>query len=381
MTRQMTFLEFFAGGGMARLGLSANFDCIFSNDNNAEKAKSYARNFDHEHLKVSAIQDLTVNDIPTADLAWASFPCQDLSSAGRRNGLEAHRSGVFWAFWSLISGLKETGRSPGVIVLENVTGLLSSGRGEDFANLTDAIAREGYQIGGLVMDAADFLPQSRPRLFLIATRNPIPAACIAAEPSQFHVPQLVRAVEGLSPTVRKCWHWWRVPSPPKRNTRLIDFLDDETPETAWRAEADLTRLLAQMTPLHRARVDAAIAAKAPQVGAVYRRIRQGEQRAEIRYDGLAGCVRTLKGGSSRQLLLCSENGRLRLRPMSVREAGRLMGLPETYALPDGATHGFNLAGDGVCVPVVKWLASELLVSLVSGDIKSAQETSKQRAIS
>ena len=381
MTRQMTFLEFFAGGGMARLGLSPMFECTFSNDYNENKAESYTRNFDHENLTVCAIEDLRADDIPTADLAWASFPCQDLSSAGLRNGLKARRSGAFWAFWSLMSDLGKDDRSPGIIVLENVTGLLTSGRGQDFANLVDTIARQGYKIGGLVMDAADFLPQSRPRLFLIATRNPAPEVCMAAGPSQFHVPQLVRAVEHLPRSARDCWHWWRVPTPPKPNTRLIDFLDDETPETAWRSEADLARLLSQMAPLHRARVDTAVAARTPQIGAVYRRIRQGEQRAEVRYDGLAGCVRTLKGGSSRQLLLYSENGWLRLRPMSVREAARLMGLPETYSLPKGATRGFNLAGDGVCVPVVKWLASELLVPLVSGEIKSAQETGKQRAIS
>jgi DNA (cytosine-5)-methyltransferase 1 len=128
-----------------------------------------------------------------------------------------------------------------------------------------------------------------------------------------------------------------------------------------------------MAPLHRQRVEAALADPKWQAGTVFRRIRveKGEriQRAEIRYDGMAGCLRTPAGGSSKQLLLVTENGRARLRPMMAREAARLMGLEDGYRLPAAETSALKVVGDGVSVPVVRWLGEHLLAPL-AGEAKT-----------
>ena len=125
-----------------------------------------------------------------------------------------------------------------------------------------------------------------------------------------------------------------------------------------------------MTPLHRQRVEAAVQTPSWNAGAVFRRIRiengQRIQRAEIRYDGLAGCLRTPAGGSSKQLLLVTESGRTRLRAVSAREAARLMGLDDSYRLPAAETNALKVVGDGVSVPVVRWLAEHLLAPLTTG---------------
>ncbi len=88
---RMEYYEFFAGGGMARLGLGDRWVCTFANDNDERKAESYLRNFkDAGELKVRDIEKVKVCDLPGhADLAWASFPCQDLSLAGNGAGQEA----------------------------------------------------------------------------------------------------------------------------------------------------------------------------------------------------------------------------------------------------------------------------------------------------
>src|SRR5690606_30436280 len=116
--------EFFAGGGLAGLGLEG-FRTTFANDLDAAKAASWRANHgDPEILKLADVWDLTPNDLPGhADLAWASSPCQDVSLAGARGGLDARRSGAFWGFWRLMTGLAEQGRAPGLIVIENVMGL------------------------------------------------------------------------------------------------------------------------------------------------------------------------------------------------------------------------------------------------------------------
>jgi DNA (cytosine-5)-methyltransferase 1 len=89
------------------------------------------------------------------------------------------------------------------------------------------------------------------------------------------------------------------------------------------------------------------------------------QRAELRLDGLAGCLRTPRGGSSRQVIVVIDKGRVRTRLLTPREAARLMGLPESYRLPTSANAALQVAGDGVAVPVVRWLADRLLEPLLS----------------
>ncbi|MBI1361158.1 MAG: DNA (cytosine-5-)-methyltransferase [Alphaproteobacteria bacterium] len=365
-----TFLEFFAGGGMARQGLGGSFDCVFSNDFDPMKCAAYRRNFVGEPISEGDVWNLDASAIPAASLAWASFPCQDLSLAGARRGLNAPRSGAFWGFWNIIEALDTYDRAPKTLALENVPGLLSSHGGRDFTSLVTHLAEAGYRVGAMTIDAALFSPQSRPRLFIVAHKGKIPDALVAEtlDPA-FHPTNLRDAVAGLPHETRMAWVWWRLPHPPKRNVDLAAVLERDPPAKAWRSDQALEALLAQMAPLHRARLDAAVNDGAWRAGAVFRRIRiengKKVQRAEVRYDGVAGCLRTPAGGSSKQLLLVSENGRVRLRPLLAVEAARLMGCDEGYQLPENETAALKVLGDGVSVPVVRWLGRNLLAPLAN----------------
>lgn len=363
------FLEFFAGGGMARQGLAGQFDCAFANDFDPMKCATYRRNFPYEPLDEGDIWNLDAKKLPTADLAWASFPCQDLSLAGERRGLNAPRSGAFWGFWNVVEKLGP--RAPRTLAIENVAGLLSSHGGRDFSTLVTQLADAGYRVGAMVIDAALFSPQSRQRLFIIAHKGTLPPGLTSDQPDAiYHPAGLCSAVEALPDTTHMAWVWWRLPYPPKRNSDLAALLERNPPGDAWRSDKDLRRLLDLMAPLHRQRVDAAFADGKWRAGAVFRRIRiehgQRVQRAEIRYDGMAGCLRTPAGGSSKQLLLITENGRARLRPLLAREAARLMGCDDSYILPAKETAALKVLGDGVSVPVVRWLSQHLLGPLASG---------------
>src|SRR6186713_341124 len=108
------FYEFFAGGGMARLGLGDAWTCGFANDFDPVKAATYRANFADadSHFHEGDVWRLSADDLPGhADLAWASSPCQDFSLAGGRAGLAGGRSGAFFGFWRLIEGLDEVGRA------------------------------------------------------------------------------------------------------------------------------------------------------------------------------------------------------------------------------------------------------------------------------
>ncbi|HET8612391.1 MAG TPA: DNA cytosine methyltransferase [Sphingomonas sp.] len=362
-----TFLEFFAGGGMAREGLGARWTCLFANDFDPAKGRAYSARWGSggaypPELKVGDVGALTIRDLPNerADLAWASFPCQDLSLAGAQAGLAGERSGSFIPFWLLMQRLREAGRSPRTIVLENVCGLLTSNGGGDFADICRMLERGGYRFGALVMDAIDFLPQSRPRLFIAAFDRSLPIDAAAGPSAHWHPPRLKAAYEALRPDLKGEWLWLAPPRPPRRNTRFVDLIENEPADVKWHTPEQTGRLLAMMSPLNRAKVEALTTARGRSVGGVYKRTRTENgrkvQRAEVRFDDVSGCLRTPGGGSSRQTIIVIENGRVRSRLISARETARLMGLPDDYPLPARYNDAYHLTGDGVAVPVVRHIA-------------------------
>ncbi|MDR0274475.1 MAG: DNA cytosine methyltransferase [Burkholderiaceae bacterium] len=370
-----SFYEFFAGGGMARAGLGLDWQCLFANDFDSKKAASYAANWGNDHLQIEDVAALTTADLPgEADLAWASFPCQDLSLAGAGAGLHGKRSGTFWPFWKLIKTLGEEGRAPRLVVLENVCGALSSHGGEDFATIGAALSSSGYRFGAAVLNAVHFLPQSRPRLFIVGVHksSPISHVLTAGGPQEpWHPRALVTAYGKLSKDSQRSWVWWRLPEPPARPSVLADLVEDEPCSITWNGAAETEKLLSMMNPNNLIKVEAAKRTMRRVVGAIYKRTRangsdgQKVQRAEIRLDNVAGCLRTPAGGSSRQTIMIIERERIRSRLLSPREAARLMGLSDTYTLPQNYNDAYHLAGDGVAVPVVRFLAEHLLEPLLT----------------
>lgn len=359
------YYEFFAGGGLARLGLGSGFTCVFANDIDAAKLDAYRAAFGDEHIVGGDIWSLSTAALPgRAALAWASFPCQDLSLAGARRGLAAPRSGAFWGFHRLIEKLCHEQRAPAVLGLENVPGLLTSHGGADFSALVSALDALGYRVGALTIDAALFTPQSRQRLFLVAARA-VPASLIAAGPSEpFHSSALRHAVAQLPTGSRKRFVWWRLEAPPSRNTSFGDLLDGQA---TWDSPQQTAALLALMSPRQLERVDALRESGKPAVGTAFRRIReengQRVQRLEARFDDIAGCLRTPTGGSSRQIVVSVCAGEVRTRLLSPREAARLMGVPDDHPIPSNRNAALHLFGDAVCVPAVRWLSERLLAPL------------------
>jgi DNA (cytosine-5)-methyltransferase 1 len=371
-----TYLEFFAGGGMARAGLGESWRCLFANDFDQRKIETYEANWGVGDIQHQDVASLTLSDLPPhpVDLAWASFPCQDLSLAGSYRGLGRERdkvttrSGTFWPFWKLIRGLGQEGRAPRAIVLENVYGCLTSHEGKDFAAIASALTELDYRFGAAVIDAVRFVPQSRPRVFFIAFRGdqPIPTSLIAEGPhASSHPSALVEAYSGIPATAKRNWIWWRISAPLARNSTFADLIEDAPAAVKWHAATHTNYILSLMSPLNRKKVADAIASGRRMVGAVYRRTRPDEngikrQRAEVRFDDVAGCLRTPAGGSSRQIILVVEGKTVRSRLLSPREAARLMGLDDDYKLPERYNHAYHVCGDGVCVPVVRHIAQHIL---------------------
>ena len=359
---------------MVRAGLGQDWQCLFANDFDHKKGRIYRENWRGEELKTVDVGSLTTKDLPAvANLAWASFPCQDLSLAGGGAGLKGDRSGAFWPFWNLMKGLVKENRAPRLIVLENVCGTLTSHDGKDFTTICAGFLQAGYAVGAIVVDAALFVPQSRPRLFVIGVHPDVelPEGLTALGPvAPWHTRTLKTAYEKLAPKTKQQWIWWNLPLPPKRKVNLMDVIEENPTSTSWFSADETRQLLGMMSTINRAKVADAKRQGRKIVGGVYKRTRPNGkgvkvQRAEVRFDDVSGCLRTPAGGSSRQVIVVVDGQSVKARLISSRETARLMGLPDDYVLPENYNEAYHLTGDGVVVPVVRHLAERIFEPVLS----------------
>lgn len=359
-----TMHEFFAGSGLVAYGLKGMFRPVWANDICPKKASIYKANFLEDHFVLEDIKNISGTKLPFAHLSWASFPCQDLSLAGSLGGIDAKRSGLVWE-WLRI--LKEIPEPPSLLLIENVVGLLSANSGANYSKLHYALMTLGYKSGAMVINASYFVPQSRPRVFIIAVRNDvsIPEELQDDGPNWLHN----KAIENLGRSLPN-WIWWCTKKPSKRRQNLIDTIDFTLPY-------DKDHVIALIPPRHREIInhfDNIIATG-------YRRTRNSKQYLELRFDGLAGCLRTPEGGSSKQFLVVKKDGDLHARLLSPREAARLMGTPDSYILPDTYNDGYKAMGDAVALPVATFVGESFLTKLAEAIYNEQRIQSPERVSS
>lgn len=359
-------LEFFAGIGLARMGLEgAGFHVAWANDYEPDKKSMYEAQFgsgNGHRFALGDIGKIRAEDLPAkAALAWASSPCTDLSLAGGRAGLGGAKSGSFWHLIRILEELKD--RRPRAVVLENVVGLATSHGGDDLVAAISAFNRLGYSVDTLAIDARRFVPQSRPRLFLIAAQEP-PADC--AGPSSELRPDWLQWVYG-DKSLRT--HRAKLPSPPAPLTEGFGSIIEQMPldDARW-WDPDRTKAFADsLSQTQHDRVLTMKRGSGVRYRTAYRRTRNGVPVWEVRADDISGCLRTARGGSSKQAVVRLGNGRMRVRWMTPLEYARLMGADDyelSAARTNQALFGF---GDAVAVPVVSWLAQNYLMPLVRGE--------------
>jgi len=376
-TMTLTVAEYFAGIGLMRLGLEkGGWTTVFANDIDDKKREMYEHHFGNApSVTPDDIHLLDSATVPPTVLATASFPCNDLSLAGARRGLSGEHSSAFWGF---IRVLEEMGaRRPPLILLENVTGFLTSNDGADFREALLAVNRLGYSVDAFIIDATRFVPQSRQRLFVVGQRT-VMTPQIAETPSLLESELRPAALADFilwHPDVQ--WNLRSLPPLPRRGTQLSDIIEDLSPNSAaWWNKQRCEYLLNQMSPKHRAQADTMIHAPNRSYATVFRRVRATGSMAELRTDGIAGCLRTPRGGSGRQILFVAGKGRFAVRLLTARECARLMGADDfRLNVPlNQALFGF---GDAVCVPAVKWIADNYLTPLATELHAQAKETPKQ----
>ena len=358
--KQKRFAEFFAGIGLMRIGLErAGWRAAFANDIEADKRQMYNDHFGGTgEFVLGDVHALDASAIPEISLATASFPCNDLSLAGARKGLAGEQSSAFWGFVSALTKMGD--KRPPMVLLENVTGFLTSHDGEDFRDALVALNRLGYAVDAFIIDAVRFVPQSRQRLFVVGTKAKSAAANQAAPRSYESDCRPAALADFILWNPEINWRIYDLPPLPTSAAKISTILETVSPNSlAWWNQERCDYLLNQMSPKHRATADAMMAGTKTTYGTVFRRVRNGKSMAELRTDGIAGCLRTPRGGSGRQILFAAGKGRFAVRLLTARECARLMGADDfKMTVPlNQALFGF---GDAVCVPVIEWIAKNYL---------------------
>jgi DNA (cytosine-5)-methyltransferase 1 len=365
-TPYKTFVEFFAGIGLVRMGLERQgWNMVYANDIDLKKKGMYQAHFQDTdgRFHLGSIHEIAPDKVPSTTLATACFPCNDLSLAGARSGLRGKSSSAFWGFIRVIEGMAN--RRPPLVLLENVTGFLTSRNGQDFHEAMLALNRLGYSVDTFILDAVAFGPQSRPRLFVVGISDGVNDEETFDRDIQESIPRPRRLADfiAIHPDIR--WSIRNLPSPISSKVTLKHLLDD-LPDDAeeWWSRGRTERLLNQMSFRHRQVAEDMVAVSGWSYGTVFRRTRNGKCMAELRNDGIAGCLRTPRGGSGRQILFKAGHGAYFARLLTPRECARLMGADD-YRIevsPNQALFGF---GDAVCVPVIEWIARHYLNPVVN----------------
>jgi DNA (cytosine-5)-methyltransferase 1 len=345
-------LDFFAGSGLASEGLKDFFQTVWANDICPKKGAVFCANHPEHIFELGSITNISGKSLPKACVSWGSFPCQDLSLAGNLNGISSDRSGLVWEWLRVMD---EMPARPPISVAENVVGLISAANGKNFVPLHQALVNRGYKAGAVVIDAANWVPQSRKRVFIIAVKAGTNTEHLESNTPLWCHPDSIKSIaESLDK-----WVWWNIPKPNGKRKRLDEVIDPAAPCF----DADKTDSVIDLIPQSHIVKLRDAAAKGQNIFPGYKRIRNGKQVLELRFDGLAGCLRTPQGGSSRQFLIIKENGSIKTRLLTVKEAAALMGVHKNYRIPGTYNDGYKAMGDAVCVPVVRYLAKHLLYPL------------------
>ncbi|HPI71884.1 MAG TPA: DNA cytosine methyltransferase [bacterium] len=360
-----TVAEFFAGIGLMRMGLEKQgWNVIFANDIAKEKYEMYSVQFPNTSTDfvLDDIHALEENKVPSVSLATASFPCNDLSLAGLRKGLAGKQSSAYWGFINILEKMRS--RRPPIVLLENVAGFLTSHKGKDFSDAMLALNRLGYVVDPFIIDAANFVPQSRVRLFVVAH---LKCQECSHESRGFYESEIrPKALADFifdHPEIN--WEIKSLPALPKRSLLLDDIIEDIPDDSdIWWNEERQVYLVNQMSEKHARNLKSLQIKKKWSYSTAFRRVRNGNSMAEIRSDGVAGCLRTPRGGSGRQILIKAGYGKIKVRLLTPSECARLMGADgfQIKTTLNKALFGF---GDAVCVPVISWIAKYYLDPLVN----------------
>ncbi len=316
MAERFRFIDLFCGIGGMRLGFeSAGGTCVFSADWDKYARYTYEANFGE--MPHGDVREVRADDLPSYDVLVTGFPCQPFSisgvskkqSLGRPHGFKDKTQGTL--FFEVARLIEQT--RPKAFLLENVKNLLSHDRGRTFRTIYETLDGElDYDVHFKVLSSRPYVPQHRERIFIVGFQTP--------RAFRFPVP------------------------PPPPHPALGSILESRVP-SRYVLTPHLWDYLQRYAEKHRA------AGNGFGFGLV----------------GKTDHTRTLsaryyKDGSE---ILLSRGPSRTPRRLTPRECARLMGFPDSFAIPVSDTQAYRQFGNSVVVPLVKAVAAQMVSAIGS----------------
>lgn len=276
--------------------------------------------------------------IPERGIITGGFPCQDLSVAGLRKGLQGERSGLFYEILRLVEELL-----PRFIIIENVSGLLSSQRGRDMGIVITALAERGYGICWRVLDSRHFgVAQRRKRLFIVASlrdhRRPV-EVLFESEGSFRNIKKIAKERQEVTGGIESSVGIY------VKSKRAQTVSDDES----WINKEIVPTLNA--FDVGDTRTTTAIL----QEPSLYDGTRINDLR--IYNNGLTPSIISRWGTGGNNVPFITEKIVRRLTPV---ECERLQGFPDNWTLGQSDSTRYKQLGNAVTVNVVEWIIKRLV---------------------
>ena len=254
-------------------------------------------------------------------------------------------------------------RRPQFVLIENVPSFVTSRGGRDLRAAVSRLNSVGYECDLVLTDAKWYVPQSRKRLFIVGRRDGFTDRPVQWGESPLRPPALARFIEAnsdlrLAPL--------RSPLPPTAEVSLESVIERlSASDKRWWNPEGASKFVAALSERHHERLTLMMEGSSLAWATAYRRTRNGRSVWETRADGIAGCLRTSGGGSSKQALVEAGLGEARVRWMTPLEYARLQGA-EDYLVPESVSDNQALFGfgDAVCVPALEWIVRECLNPIV-----------------
>lgn len=311
------FIDLFAGIGGFRIALQElKGKCVFSSEWDRHAKKTYEANFGE--IPFGDITKIEASKIPNHDILTGGFPCQPFSIAGvsKKNALGKDHGFLDKTQGTLFFDIARIIKSkrPKAFLLENVKNLRSHDKGKTFLIILETLEKLGYRVFSKVLDAKNYVPQHRERIFIVGFSE---------------------AVFGKNIS-------FSFPSPPLTKQSIASILE-QNPDKRYTLSDKLWNYLQEYAKKHRAKGNG----------------------FGFGLTDLSGISRTLsaryyKDGS--EILIPRGKGK-NPRRLTPEECKRLMGFPEKFLINNigvSDTQLYKQFGNSVAVPVVRAVASELM---------------------
>lgn len=347
-----TFIDLFAGIGGTRQGFeAAGGQCVFTSERDIPATETYSLNFWSDHEISGDITAIDAAEIPNHDVLVAGFPCQPFSlagvskknSLGRDHGFKDKTQGTL--FFDIARILDE--KKPEAFLLENVKNLKSHDRGNTFRVIIETLTELGYYVQTRVIDAFGWVPQHRERIFIVGFKDPNKIAWQYGPNGAMQDSELGAEKFDLE-TI----------SAPASEVHVSDILHG--PQSKNSSPQDNGRFADPITglALDRYTLSDKLWTYLKDYRAKHEKLGNGFGFGLV--TGESSYTRTLsaryhKDGSEILIAQPGTNPR-RLTP---REAARLMGFPDTFAIPVSDTQAYRQFGNSVVVPVIESIATEI----------------------